>query len=241
MILLGSIVNAIAIIIGGTIGILLKGGLPKKTADLIITGLSFIIVCLGVGFMLKSEALLIVIFSVGLGCLLGDWINIEKRLEDFAESVQKKLKGLGGNFSAGFVTTSLLYCVGSMAILGSFQSGLEGKHDILFAKSLMDGIISVVFASTLGFGVIFSAIPVFLYQGGMTLLAGVVAPYAGVDVVREMTATGGILLICIGVNVSEIKKIKVGNMLPAIFLPVILMPIGVVLNTIGTQLMTLFK
>lgn len=241
MILLGSIVNGIAIIIGGTVGILIKGGLPKKTADLIITGLSFVIVCLGVGFMLKSQALLIVIFSIAIGSLLGDWIDIEKRLEDFAEGAQKKLKGLGGDFSKGFVTASLLYCVGSMAILGSFQSGLEGKHEILFAKSLMDGIISVVFASTLGIGVVFSAIPVFLYQGSLTLLAGVVAPYAGVDVVREMTATGGILLICIGISVTEIKKIKVGNMLPAIFLPPLLMPLGNLIVKWSSQIALLLK
>lgn len=226
MILLGSIVNGVAIIIGGALGIALKGGLQKKTADLIITGLSLVIACLGIGFFLKSEQILIVIFSVAIGVLLGEWIDIEKRLENMADTIQNKLKVLGGNFSAGFVTASLLYCVGSMAILGAFQSGLEGKHEILFAKSLMDGIISIVFASTLGYGVLFSAIPVFLYQGTLTLLAGVVAPYAGVDIVREMTAVGGILLICIGLNVMELKKIRVGNMLPAIFLPPILIPLS---------------
>lgn len=241
MILLGSIVNGIAIIIGGTIGLLLKGGLPKKTADLIITGLSFVIACLGIGFMLKSQALLIVIFSLGIGCLLGDWIDIEAKLESFAETIQKRMKSLGGNFSAGFVTASLLYCVGSMAILGSFQSGLEGKHDILFAKALMDGIISIVFSSTLGIGVLFSAIPVFLYQGSITLLAGVVAPYVGADVVREMTAVGGILLICIGVNMTDMKKIKVGNMLPAIFLPPLFIPLGALLTKLSAQLLLLFK
>jgi len=241
LILLGSIVNGIAIVIGGTMGLLLKGGLPKKTADLIITGVSFFIACLGIGFTLKSQAMLVVIFSLAIGCLIGDWIDIEAKLEIFAENIQKKLKSLGGNFSGGFVTASLLYCIGSMAILGSFQSGLEGKHDILYAKALMDGIISIVFSSTMGIGVLFSAIPVFLYQGSITLLAGVVAPYVGADVIREMTAVGGILLICIGVNMTDIKKIKVGNMLPAIFLPPLFIPLGVLLTRLSAQFLLLFK
>jgi len=239
LILIGSIVNAIGIILGGTLGLILKGGIPKKTTELITTGLGIIIATIGIGYTLKSQALLVVIFSTIFGSLIGELINIEGNIERFAKFAEKKMSKIGVGFSTGFVTTSILYCVGSMAILGALQSGLENKHDILYAKSLMDAVLSIVFASTLGYGVIFSAVPVFIYQGILTLLSGTMAPYIGNNIIVEMTATGGILLIGIGLNVSEIKKVKVGNMLPAIFLPPILIPLGAFLLKFWTLISNL--
>lgn len=223
MILLGSIANAVGIIIGGLAGSILKKGLSERFGNLILAGLGLFTFALGVRFSLDAKHLLVVIFSLVIGALIGESIDIEKRMENLGNNIQDKLKGFKGNFAQGFVTASVLYCVGSMAIMGSLQSGLSNKHDILFAKSVMDMIISVVFASTMGIGVAAAAVPVFIYQGTLTLLASFIAPYVGTAVVTEMTATGGILLMAIGINILEIKKIKVGNLIPAIFIPIILM------------------
>ncbi len=225
MILLGAIVNGAAVIIGGTLGCLLKKGLPERYGSLLVTALSLFTFALGIRFAVASNDLMVVVFSLVLGALLGERIDIEKRMDDLGNWAQNKLKGQHGNFSQGFVTASLLFCVGSMAIMGSLQSGLSGKHEILFTKAIMDGIISVVFASTMGIGVVASAIPLFFYQGSISMLASVVSPLLSTAVVTEMTATGGILLIGIAISMLELRKIKVGNLLPAIFLPILLMPL----------------
>jgi uncharacterized protein len=223
MILLGTIVNAAAIIVCGILGSFLKKGLPKRYGDLVIAALGFFTVMLGVKFAMQTEHPLVVIFSLVLGAALGEWIDIEKRMDNFGNKVQSKLKGFKGNFSQGFVTSSLLFCVGSMAIMGSLQSGLANDHQTLYTKAVMDGVISVVFASTLGIGVAASAVPVFIYQGAITLLAAFLQPYLSAAVVLEMTAVGGILLMGVGSNILEIKKVKVGNLIPAIFIPILIM------------------
>lgn len=223
MILLGTIVNAAAIIVCGVIGSFLKKGLPKRYGDLVIAALGFFTIMLGVKFAMQTEHPLVVIFSMVLGAALGEWIDIEKRMDDFGNKVQSRLKGFKGNFSQGFVNSSLLFCVGSMAIMGSLQSGLANNHQTLYTKAVMDGVISVVFASTLGIGVAASALPVFIYQGSITLLAAFLQPYLSTAVVLEMTAVGGILLMGVGSNILEIKKVKVGNLIPAIFIPILIM------------------
>ncbi|MDF2593514.1 MAG: hypothetical protein K0S75_2980, partial [Clostridia bacterium] len=218
MILLGSIANAAAIIVCGIIGSFLKKGLPKRYGDLVIAALGFFTVMLGVNYAMKTEHPLVVIFSLVIGAALGEWIDIEKRMDNLGNKVQSKLKGFKGNFSQGFVTSSLLFCVGSMAIMG-----LANNHETLYTKAVMDGVISVVFASTLGIGVAASAVPVFIYQGAITLLAAFLQPYLSTAVVLEMTAVGGILLMGVGSNILEIKKVKVGNLIPAIFIPIVIM------------------
>lgn len=223
MILLGSIANAAAIIVCGIIGSFLKKGLPKRYGDLVIAALGFFTVMLGVKFAMQTEHPLVVIFSMVLGAALGEWIDIEKRMDNLGNKVQSKLKGFKGNFSQGFVNASLLFCVGSMAIMGALQSGLANDHQTLYTKAVMDGVIAVVFASTLGIGVAASAVPVFIYQGAITLLAAFLQPYLSTAVVLEMTAVGGILLMGVGSNILEIKKVKVGNLIPAIFIPILIM------------------
>ena len=223
MILLGTIANAAAIIVCGIAGSFLKKGLPKRYGDLVIAALGFFTIMLGVKFAMQTEHPLVVIFSIVIGAALGEWIDIEKRMDNLGNKVQSKLKGFKGNFSQGFVTSSLLFCVGSMAIMGSLQSGLANNHETLYTKAVMDGVISVVFASTLGIGVAASAVPVFIYQGAITLLASFLQPYLSTAVVLEMTAVGGILLMGVGSNILEIKKVKVGNLIPAIFLPILIM------------------
>lgn len=219
----GSIVNALAIVAGGALGLLLKSGIPERFNKTLMQALGLAVFLIGLqgALGMKGEDTLLVIFSLIIGGCLGEWINIEQRLEDFGHGVQERFSRLGGSFSKGFVTTSLIYCVGSMAIMGALQGGLEGKHDILFAKALLDGVLSVVFASTLGLGVLASSVPVLLYQGGIALGASLLKPFLVPGVVAQMSVTGGLLIAAIGINILDIIKVKVGNLLPAVFVPLV--------------------
>lgn len=221
--LTGTIVNTLAIIAGAMIGVIAKKAIPQRMGDLVMSAIPIVVMVLGVQFGIASSNILIVIVSLVVGGIIGEWIDIDRRLDDFGVKIQSRMKGGDSNFSAAFVSTTLIYCVGSMAILGSIESGINGNHTILYTKSLMDGISAIFFASTLGAGVIFSGISVFIYQGILTVLAGYIGPYLSPEVVTEMSASGGILLIALSFTILGIKKIKVANLLPAIFLPVILM------------------
>ena len=221
--LTGTIVNTLAIIAGAMIGVIAKKAIPQRMGDLVMSAIPIVVMVLGVQFGIASSNILIVIVSLVVGGIIGEWIDIDRRLEDFGVRIQSRMKGGDSNFSAAFVSTTLIYCVGSMAILGSIESGINGNPTILYTKSLMDGISAIFFASTLGAGVIFSGISVFIYQGILTVLAGYIGPYLSPEVVTEMSASGGILLIALSFTILGIKKIKVANLLPAIFLPVILM------------------
>ena len=223
MILLGTIANAGAIIIGGIAGSFFRKGISERFSNIIMTVLGLFTLVLGMMFAVDSQNALVVVFSLVIGSVIGEWIDIEKRMNDLGDYVQDKLNYGEGSFSKGFVTASLLFCVGTMSIMGSLQSGLMNDHKILLMKSILDGTISVVFASTLGIGVVLSSLPVLVYQGSIALLASSVAPYLSEAVITEMTAVGGVLLVGMGINLLEIRKLKVGNMLPAIFLPIILM------------------
>ncbi len=219
----GSIVNALAIVAGGSLGLILKSGLPERFNKTLMQalGLSVLLIGLQGAMGMKSEDTLLIIFSMIIGGCIGEAINIEQKLEDFGNAVQQRFAKLGGGFSKGFVTASLIYCVGSMAIMGALQGGLEGKHDILFAKSVLDGVLSMVLASTLGIGVLASSIPILIYQGGITLCASFLKPLLIPAVVGQMSVAGGLLIAAIGINILDIIRIKVGNLLPAIFLPLV--------------------
>ncbi|MGB5822483.1 MAG: DUF554 domain-containing protein [Proteocatella sp.] len=221
--LFGTIVNSIAIIIGSLIGLVAKKAIPQRMGDLIMTAIPIVVMVLGVQFGIASSNILIVIVSLIVGAIIGELIDIDKKLDDFGGKIQQKIKGKDSNFSVAFVSCTLIYCVGSMAILGSIESGINMNHSILYTKALLDGVSAIFFASTLGAGVLFSSISVFIYQGSLTLLAGYVAPFLSSSVVTEMSATGGILLIALSFTILGIKKIKVANLLPAIFMPIILM------------------
>ena len=167
---------------------------------------------------IKADNILLVIFSLVIGGVIGEIIDIEAGLERFGERIKQKIKSnnTSERFVEGFLTASFLYCVGSMAIMGAIQEGLSGNTDILYTKSLLDGITSIAFTAVMGIGVLFSAIPVFFYQGGITLLARTIKDFLSPEVINEMTAVGGILIGGIGFGLLGIKKIKVGNLLPAI-------------------------
>lgn len=212
----GTIVNTVAIIIGASAGVLLKRGISERYKTTVIQGLSLAVVVIGLQMALQTKNILIMVLSLVLGGLTGELFKIEDRLSAFGNKIEALFGSNGGSFTKGFVTASLVYCVGAMAIVGSIQDGINGNSGTLFLKSLLDGVSSIVFASTLGIGVAFSALPVFLYQGTITILAqhlqGVLTP----PIIGELTATGGVLIMAIGLRLLEIKDIKVGNLLPAV-------------------------
>lgn len=220
--MLGTIVNTIAIVFGGLLGLLFGQALPDKIKRTVIQGIGLVVLLIGGSMALQTKNSLVVIASLVLGGIIGESIDIELRLQHLGQWLERKFakNGQGTGFTKAFVTASLIYCVGAMAIMGSLESGLRGNHNILFAKSMLDGISAIVFASSMGIGVLVSAIPVLVYQGAITLAAvflqGVLSP----QVIAEMGATGGLLIVGIGFNILEIKEIKVGNLLPAIFIAV---------------------
>ncbi len=221
LIMLGTIVNSMAIIAGALLGIGVKKGIKDEYKHTIMDGIGLAVIVIGIMGGIKSENIILVIASIVVGSIIGEIIGVEKKLDNIGNALQSKFGAKDSNFSKGFVTASLVYCVGAMAIVGSLESGIQGNHETLFAKSILDGISAIIFASTLGIGVAFSAIPVFLYQGAITLLANSVKDLLTLEVITEMSAVGGILIMAIGINILGIKKIKVGNMLPAVFIPII--------------------
>jgi uncharacterized membrane protein YqgA involved in biofilm formation len=220
--LLGTAANVVAIVLGSIVGLLLRRKLPRRITTILTQGLGLVTALIGIKMMLVTENVLVVLLSVIAGGVAGELIQIESRLDAFGVRIEKRLSRQRGTFAKAFVTSSLLYCVGPLAILGALQDGLRGDYTLLLTKSGLDGIASVAFASTLGIGVLFSALPVLAYQGSLTIGASLLAPYLTTSVVNEMTATGGLLILGIGLNMLKVTKIKVGNMLPAILIAAIL-------------------
>lgn len=219
--MLGTIVNSIAVLVGGVAGFIIKGGIPEKTRQTVMNALGLTVILIGLSMGLKTENILIVLVSLVLGGFVGEWLDIEKRLHSAAAKIEKRFAKGESAIAQAFVATSLIYCVGAMAITGSMESGLTGNHSTLYAKSMIDGISSVIFASTMGIGVAFSALSVLIYQGALTLLASSLSGILTVNAVREMTATGGVLIVAIGLNVLNIKETRVGNLIPAILFALI--------------------
>jgi len=192
--MLGTIVNAVAVIIGGAIGILLKRGLPEKISDTVMKGLALSTLYIGISGVLKGKNTIILIISIVLGAIIGEAVDLDDKLNSFGNFIERKFKSKDKNTSIaeGLVTASLLFCVGAMAVVGSLQSGLTGNNEILFTKSILDFVAAIIFASSLGVGVIFSSIFIFIYQGTLTLLAQFISPYLGEVVVAEMTCVGSL-------------------------------------------------
>ncbi len=219
--MIGTIVNAISIIAGSLLGLLLKKGIPEGYKKTVMQALSLAVILIGLKSALMTDELLIVIISLAVGSVIGEFVGIENGLERLGQWIEGRFSSESGSISKGFVTASLVYCVGSMAIVGSFESGLTGNHQTLFAKSALDGISAIIFASSMGVGVLLSSIPVFVYQGILTVAAGLIKPFLVPAVISQMSATGGLLIAAIGINLLGVIKIKVGNMLPAIFIPLV--------------------
>lgn len=222
--MLGTIVNTIAVIVGALVGLLLKKGLPDQLADALMKGLGLCTLYLGISGSLKGENSLILIISIVIGALIGEGLKLEDKIGSFGNWIEKKFKkdGQTTSIAQGFVTSSLVFCVGAMAIVGSLQSGLQGNYEMLFNKSMLDFVAAIIFASTLGVGVVFAAGFVFVYQGAITLLARWIAPFLSDNTIAEMTCVGSVLIIGLALNMLDITKLKIMNYVPAVFVPIII-------------------
>ena len=223
--MLGTIVNTIAVIIGAAIGMFFKKGIPQKLSDTMMKGLGLCTLFLGISGSLDGQNSLILIISIVVGALIGEGIDLDAKLNRLGNWLENKFKSKDGekiSIAEGFVSASLLFCVGAMTIVGSLQSGLQGNHEMLFNKSMLDFVAAIIFASTMGIGVMVSAAFVFVYQGAITLLAQWVAPVLSDVVIAEMNCVGSVIIIGLALNMLEITKLKVMNYVPAIFIPILL-------------------
>ncbi len=229
--MLGTIINTLAVLIGGIIGTLFGNKIRAEYSDGIMKVMGFITACIGIQGAAGTKNFLIVVLSLVIGTLLGMLLKLDERISGAGDWAKRKLAGtpLGkGPFGDALVTCFMLFCIGSMTILGSIRAGLDRDYSILYTKSVMDFISSTAFASALGSGVIFSAVPLFLFQGLLTMLASLAEPVLTAEVINEMTAVGGPIFLAMACNIIGLGKehFKVGNMLPGIFLPIILVPLA---------------
>jgi hypothetical protein len=227
--LLGTFVNVLLVLAGGVAGLALKSRVPKRLQKTMMQGLGLSVLLIGIQGALKESDLLAIILCVVVGGLLGEWIDIEKKLESIGAHAERLLargNDASGSFAKGFMTASLLFCVGAMSIVGPLESGLSGNHTTQIAKGIIDGVVAVFFAASLGPGVLLSAATILVYQGGITLSASVVAPLLSDAVITQMSAVGGLLVAGIGLIMIVDAKIRIGNLLPAIFVPVVYVPLS---------------
>ncbi len=224
--LLGAAVNFATIFFGSLIGLALKKGIPERFRDVIIGGMAFCTVYVGITGLLKGKSTLVIVISIAIGAFIGELFDLEGKMNKLGDYVQSRFKGNDNKISQAFVTATLLYGVGAMAIVGSLQSGISGDHSTLFTKSILDGIMSIILASQLGFGVMLSAVPVFIYQGAITLLSGFLEPYLTETAIAEMTCSGSLLIMMIGFNLLGVTKLKIVNYIPAIFISAVLAQIA---------------
>ena len=227
--MIGTLINVVAVLAGTALGLLLRKGIPERMRETVMQGLALCVVLIGVSGAIKTGDTMCVIVSMVVGGLLGSAVNIEHRLDQLGALAERKLvrnQGEGSTFAKGFVTASLVYCVGAMAIVGAMDSGLRGDHSTLIAKAALDGVSAIFFASTMGVGVGLSAVAVLVYQGAIALLATWIAPILTDPIINEMSAVGSLLIIGIGLNMLYDKHIAVGNLLPAIFVPMAYVPLA---------------
>ena len=238
--MLATIINVVLVLVGSAVGLLFKNLISEKLMSIITHALGLCVLGIGISNMIGTENMLCVIVCMVIGTVIGHAINIEDRLEKGGDLLRAKVTKGDSNsrFTEGFVNASLLFCVGAMAITGSIEAGLNHNYEIIISKGVIDGVTAISFAATMGIGVAFSAIPVLVYQGLITLLAVWVGPLLPAAVITEMTAVGGTLIVAIAINMMELGKviIKVGNMLPAMFLPIAYIPLANWLSEVCSKL-----
>ena len=232
------LVNVATVLLGSTVGLLFRNKINEKFTKAVISALALVTILIGLSSALGTADILCVIICMALGTIMGELIRIDDGVEGAGDFIKKNLlkgKSAENRFTEGFVTACIVFCVGSMTIMGSFEAGINGNNSIIYAKSALDFVSSMMFAAAMGMGVPFAALFVLVFQGALTLLAGVLAPFLSAAVVTEMSAVGGVILFGMGVNMLELspRRIKVANMLPAIFLPIAYVPLS---NWIATLL-----
>lgn len=229
--MIATFVNCGVIILGCIVGLFIKGGIPERFNKIIMNGLALCAMFIGFSGALEGNNTIITIVSMAVGALIGELIDIDKWLNKLGETIQAKLdKGDGkeSRIAEGFVNASLLYCVGAMSIVGALQAGLSGNYDTIYAKTVLDGVSSVIFSASMGIGVVFSSVTVLLYQGGITICASFLSGILSQAVIAEMTAVGSLMIVGLGLNLLEVTDIKIANLLPGILVPVVLGLIGLV-------------
>ncbi|MGL4335726.1 MAG: DUF554 domain-containing protein [Turicibacter sp.] len=221
--MLGTWINFFAILIGGTIGLFIKNGVPEKLNKSIMNALALGVMYVGITSLSTESNPLLIIVSLAVGTLVGEWIDLDEGISRLAVRLETRLNKNGGqhNVAQGFLASVLLFCVGAMAILGAIEGSLQGTHSILMTKSVLDGVTSIIFAAAMGLGVVLSAFFVLFYQGSLVLLAGVLSPIFTDAALQDIGVLGGIMIIGLGLNVLGVTKIKVANMLPALIIPIL--------------------
>lgn len=215
---MGTLFNAITVIMGSCIGLLIRKRLPKRFIEIVFAGLGLFTIFLGVSMALKSKQELLMIFALVLGGLLGELLRIEQGLNRFSDKLKQRINTKNSQFTEGLTTAFMLFCVGSLTILGAFEEGTGNKPNLLITKGVMDGFSSIALSTAFGIGVLFSVIPLLIYQGGLTLFASFLAPFLSDVIITELSAVGGVMIIGIGINILALKKLPVVNMLPALLL-----------------------
>ena len=239
----GTIINIVAVIVGSSLGMLFGARVPEKLKATVVAGMGLFTAAMGLQMFLKSENQLIVLGAIVLGALLGEWMRIEDGIQALGGILEKRFskadsEGASSKFVRGFMTASLLFCIGPMAILGSIQDGLTGNYNTLAIKSVLDGFASLAFSSTLGVGVMFSSVILLVYQGGISSLAAQLNAIVNTSMMNEMTATGGVILFGLALSsLLEIKKIRVGNFLPAL----VIAPLIVAILPVAAHFISMLK
>lgn len=227
--LMGTFVNCGTVLIGSAVGLLLKKGIPKRIEELVMSAVGLSVLFIGISGLDDSKNTIVLILSMVLGTVIGSLLNIDKgvkKLGDLAEKKLQKNRSEGQpSFSEGLVTSTLVFCVGAMTVVGSLQSGLTLDHSTIYSKAVLDLITSAILASSLGIGVMASIVPLFVYQGGIALLASVLEPILTETMIGEMSAVGSLLIVALALNLLKITNIKLMNMIPAIFMPMAIYPI----------------
>ena len=228
--MIGTLVNTGAVVVGSLVGMAVKSRLPEKFVNVVFQAIGLFTLAIGISMSLRSDRMLVIVLSLVVGTLIGQWIDIDRRIQRFSDYLQRKSgpkndtnpSGEGSRrFTEGFITATMLFCVGSMAILGAIEDGMGQTPAILYTKSLMDGISSIILASTFGAAILFSSVPMLLYQGAITLFAASMMHLMTEPMIADLTAVGGVLLIGLGITILKIKELKITNMLPALFVVVL--------------------
>jgi uncharacterized membrane protein YqgA involved in biofilm formation len=217
--MLGPLVNSLAIVVCSLIGCFIVRGIPERFEEIIKKAAGLAVVYIGLKGTFESRRTLLLIMSLVIGAVIGECINIDSLMNRFGGWAEKKLGMSAGTFSKGFVSASILFCTGSMTFVGSIQSGLQGNHEMLFAKSILDGSMSIVFGASMGIGALFSAFPVLVYEGGVALASMAISGLLTAEIITEMSAVGSLVITAIGFNFLGVKEIKVANLIPGMFIP----------------------
>lgn len=220
--MIGTIVNTTAVVAGSVIGLIIHNRMPKRISERVFQAIGLFTIFLGINMAMKTSNFLVLVFSLVIGTILGELIDIDHAVNRFAQFLKSKLKSSNDKFSDGFVTSFLLFCMGSMTILGAFEEGLGEEPNLLMAKSVLDGFSSIALAASMGIGVLISAVPLLIYQGGLTLFAAGLQDWLTDPIINELTAVGGVLLLGLGINILGIKQLKILNMIPALLIAVVL-------------------